>query len=306
MPFFASPVDGAQLHYVDYNPASSPGPFQTTSSTPKDYSSTNITLIFIHGWPMSHLMYEHLLLKLCENHRIRCIASDRRGFGKSEWNGKSTGDITYDTFAQDTAALLSSLDLSSFVIIAASMGCGESLLAHNSMPADMQSKCKGFIWLGPSLPFPLKTDSNPHAPSRELWNAILQGFRDDRVGFTKAAIGGVFGIPFNIGIEVASTILEKFTNIVNQADALALERCVQIITERDFTDDLKAIDGKPVKMLVIHGDNDQSMPASCSASLIPTYANQTKVKIYEKAAHGLYLTHAQQVTDDILAFVGGL
>lgn len=47
------------------------------------------------------------------------------------------------------------------------------------------------------------------------------------------------------------------------------------------------------------------MPAEASAALIPRYATQAQVKIYEKAAHGLYVTHADQVLEDILAFVFG-
>ncbi len=48
------------------------------------------------------------------------------------------------------------------------------------------------------------------------------------------------------------------------------------------------------------------MPAEASADLIPQLAKQVQVKIYEKAAHGLYLTHADQVLKDILAFVFGI
>jgi hypothetical protein len=33
--------------------------------------------------------------------------------------------------------------------------------------------------------------------------------------------------------------------------------------------------------------------------------SQAKVKIYEKAAHGMYLTHAEQVVEDLLAVVFG-
>ncbi len=35
---------------------------------------------------MSSQMFEHLLVPLCETHGFRCIAPDRRGFGKSEGN----------------------------------------------------------------------------------------------------------------------------------------------------------------------------------------------------------------------------
>ena len=43
-----------------------------------------------------------------------------------------------------------------------------------------------------------------------------------------------------------------------------------------------------------------------SANLIGEYVKQAEVNIYEKAAHGLYLTHAEQVLEGIIAFVSGL
>lgn len=47
------------------------------------------------------------------------------------------------------------------------------------------------------------------------------------------------------------------------------------------------------------------MPAESSANIIPTLATQAKVKIYKNAAHGLYLTHVDQVLEDIFAVVFG-
>ncbi|KIX07485.1 uncharacterized protein Z518_02138 [Rhinocladiella mackenziei CBS 650.93] len=306
MPFINSTYDGALLHYVDYAPASNPPRFQPTDDPAKDCSKSDIVLVFIHGWPMSHRMYEHLMLALSEIYGVRCVASDRRGFGKSEWNGHERKDITYDTFAQDTVDLIEHTKIGKFYFVAASMGCGETLLAYLKMRDDISQQCQGFVWLGASLPFPLQTEKNPLAPSRELWDMILNGFRQDRVGFTRAAVPGVFGIPFNIGIELSETVLQKFEWVVAQADSLALERCVQIITNRDFTEDLRKLDSRDVKILVIHGDNDQSMPAEATANLVPQLAKQAQVKVYEKAAHGLYLTHADKVLEDVLAFVFGI
>jgi non-heme chloroperoxidase len=257
MPFIHSSLDGTLLHYVDYRPVTNPPPFQTNYSPSAD-CNTDTALIFIHGWPMSHQMYEHLMVPLCENHRVRCIASDRRGFGKSDWSSATTTEVTYDTFAQDTIDIVHSAGPQRFLFVASSMGCGESLLAYLKMPADLQSRCLGFLWLGPSLPYPLATEANPSAPSRELWDMILAGFRQDRVGFTRTAMPGVFGIPFNIGVEVPETVLHRFEGLVAQADALALERCIQIITNKDLTEDLRMLDGRKVRLVVIHGDNDQS------------------------------------------------
>lgn len=258
MPFFNSSVDGTLLHYIDYRPAASPPRFQPKLEVTGGRGDSNVTLVFIHGWPMSHRMYENLMLPLCETHGVRCIASDRRGFGKSEWNTRESQDITYDTFAQDTIDLVEEAKVGAFCFVAASMGCGETLLAYLAMPDEVQKRCQGFIWMGPSLPFPLATETNPSAPSRELWDMILSGFRQDRTGFTRSGLPGVFGVSFDIGVEVPETVLQKFEVIVAQADALAIERCVQIITDKDFTEDLKKLDGKDVRLLVIHGDSDQS------------------------------------------------
>jgi pimeloyl-ACP methyl ester carboxylesterase len=206
---------------------------------------------------MSALMYEHLMLPLCETYRLRCIATDRRGFGKSEWSGDNTkGPITYNTLARDTADILEKLDLGDFVFVASSMGCGETVLTYNVLSGKTKQACRGFIWLGSALPYLVATEMNPKAPSRELWDTILTGFRQNRAGFVKASLPGVFGVPSGVALD--ESVLPRFEYIVNQADALAIERCIQIITTTDFAEDLRELGTmKDVKVLVIHGDTDQ-------------------------------------------------
>ncbi|ODH47337.1 hypothetical protein GX48_06571 [Paracoccidioides brasiliensis] len=114
----------------------------------------------------------------------RCIAPDRRGFGNSNWNGPEPGmeQIDYNVFAQDTAHLLEKLDIGPFIFVAASMGPGETLLAYERSEF-VRSNCMGFFWVGPALPFPLATPENPTAPSRELWDSMLEGFRKSRADY---------------------------------------------------------------------------------------------------------------------------
>ncbi|ETN45903.1 uncharacterized protein HMPREF1541_00084 [Cyphellophora europaea CBS 101466] len=323
MPYLSSPIDGARLVYSDYGPpppsdSSSANaelkPFQpsnTLTTTPLPTLAESFTLVFLHGWPMSSRMFTHLMLPLSQNHGIRCVAPDRRGFGKSEWGGISGEDkdtrqemtTTYDTFAADTRAVLQHAGIDgNWAFAAASMGCGEALLACEGLEEGLKERFKGFIWMGPSLPFPLQCESNPTAPPRELWDTILQGLRDDRVGFVREAIHGVFGTRADMGLGIVSRLPPYFEDIVKQADALAVERCTMIITGRDLSEELKKVDRR---VLVLHGDGDQGMPASASAHLIEKLVpvDLCEVKIYEKAAHGLYLTHAGQVMEDILRFV---
>lgn len=278
---------------------------------------------------MSHLMYSHLFLPLL-SHGIRIIALDRRGFGKSEYTGFTPITITYDTFAADTVSLLKELcdekhgGLGPFIFVGASMGCGETLLSYNLLQGKARDKCKGFIWLGPSLPYPLQTESNPTAPPRDLWDAILGGLRDDRYGFTRAAMPGIFGHKTVDGVIVKEETLQAFEGIVGMADPVAMERCIDIITTRDFRDDLKELSTQIGKgkgelgLLILHGDSDQGMlrsdvitymlicpgmPYEASSAIIKDLVPDADVRVYEKAAHGLYLTHKEQVLRDVLSFV---
>lgn len=139
MPSIASPVDSARISYTDYRPPKSTSPetkpfnpvnpLTTTATTPS--IPQNFTLFFIHGWPMSAEMYTPLMLAFSQNHHIRCVAPDRRGFGRSEWSGSTgTGEyVTYDTFAKDTLAVIEAARIEGpWAFVGASMGCGESLL----------------------------------------------------------------------------------------------------------------------------------------------------------------------------------
>lgn len=258
MPYLNSPEDGASLFYTDYRTTGYLAFRPNDEAISKNKSTT---LFFIHGWPMSGRMYDHLMVPLSQTYGIRCIASDRRGFGKSEWTGSKHIKITYETFARDTLAIVKSIpDLGSFVFVGSSMGCGEILLVYELMKQEgLENLVKGFIWMGPSLPYPMQTISNPLAPPQDLWNMIIDGFRQDRVGFVKVSIGGVFGTQH--GVEMSETAQEFFISLVHQADALAIERCCQILSNFDFTERLKSFGTckrTDLEILVLHGSKDQS------------------------------------------------
>ena len=259
MPFVNAPGDGATLFYIDYRP-SIYVPFHPDQDS--IIKNKEKTLFFLHGWPMSGRMYEHLMLPLSQTYGVRCIASDRRGFGKSAWQGPEAPlEVTYDTFAEDTFAIIKSIkDLGKFTFVASSMGCGESLLVYERMKKHgLDDQVQGFVWIGPSLPYPLRTESNPQAPPQDLWDMILNGFRQDRTAFVKASIGGVFGTQH--GIEMSETAQEFYVDIIKQADAIAIERCCQILSNYDFTEQLRTFGmSRPesLKVTVLHGAKDQS------------------------------------------------
>lgn len=135
MPTFPSPSDSAPLYYRTYTPSPSP-------SSP----THPLTLVLLHGWPMSSRMWEPLLLPLVETHRFRCVAPDRRGFGRSDWGG---GEVSWEVFVGDLVELLEGMGVEEFVFVGSSMGCTESLLAYQGSEF-VKERCKVC-----PFPFPL-------------------------------------------------------------------------------------------------------------------------------------------------------
>ena len=79
---------------------------------------TGKPIVFIHGWPVNHNMFEYQFTEL-PKHGYRCIGIDLRGFGDSDkpWEG-----YNYDTMADDVKAVLDTLNLQNVILVGFSMG----------------------------------------------------------------------------------------------------------------------------------------------------------------------------------------
>ncbi|CAI4212187.1 unnamed protein product [Parascedosporium putredinis] len=238
---------------------------------------------------------------LCETYNFRCIASDRRGFGSSHWNGPDTKKpVDWDTLLTDVISLLQHLEIQDFIFVAASMGCTESLLAYQSSKF-IEERCKGLVWLGAIMPFPLQTAEHPLSPSLELWDSIVGGLRDNRAAFVSESLPGVFAI--QAGNEIHPKTLEHFERIVAEADSLAVVKTVEIFNQPAEAAVKKLAESAvQIPILAIHGDADQGMPLEASAQIVKEMVPWVDLKVYEKAGHGLYLTHSGQLMEDLVSF----
>ena len=93
--------DGTQIYYKDWG-----------SGSP---------IVFSHGWPLSSDSWEAQMLFLASN-GFRCIAHDRRGHGRSSqpWAGNEM-----DTYADDLATVIDTLNLTNAFLVGFSTGGGE-------------------------------------------------------------------------------------------------------------------------------------------------------------------------------------
>src|SRR5262249_34523621 len=110
-------------------------------------------------------------------HGYRCIAHDRRGHGRSSqpWNGNEM-----DTYADDLAALVESLDLTNAIHVGHSTGGGE---VARYIGRHGTKRVAGAVLIGAVPPLMLKTAANPGGLPIEAFDQIRAGVLADRSQF---------------------------------------------------------------------------------------------------------------------------
>ena len=98
--FYVRSTDGIKIAVYDYNPFGEE------------------TVVLIHGWPLSHLMYEYQTELLCRQ-GYRVVTLDLRGFGNSD---TPAFGYSYDQMSQDIFQVIRRLKLKNFTLVGFSMG----------------------------------------------------------------------------------------------------------------------------------------------------------------------------------------
>lgn len=249
-------------------------------------------VVLIHGWPVSHAMWEYQLLAL-PAHGLRVVAYDRRGFGASSkpWEG-----YDYDTFADDLKAVLDELDLKDVTLVGFSMGGGE---IARYMSRHRGARVKKVAFISAVTPYLLKTADNPDGVDEGVFNGMVDGLKKDRPDFL-TTFGKQF---FNVGLlrhPVSDATLQWTQSLALPASPKATVDCVRAFSGTDFREDLKSI---KVPVLIVHGDADNTVPLKVSGARTAQMMPGAQYKVYDGAPHGLYITHKEELNRDLVAFV---
>ena len=117
----------------------------------------------------------------------RCIAHDRRGHGRSSqpWNGNDM-----DTYADDLAALVETLDLKDAIHVGHSTGGGEVARYIGRHGTKRVAKA---VLISAMPPLMLKTAANPGGLPIEVFDQIRAGVLADRSQFFKDLSAPFYG-----------------------------------------------------------------------------------------------------------------
>lgn len=268
-------TDGTNLFYKDWGP--------------KDAQP----IMFHHGWPLSADDWDNqMLFFLSEGYRV--IAHDRRGHGRSDQT--DTGN-DMDTYAADVAEIATELDLRDAIHIGHSTGGGE--VTRYAARAERGRVAKAVL-IAAIPPVMIRSEANPDGVPPEVFDSIREGVFTNRTQFFLDLPSGPFYGFNRDGAKVSQGLIQNWWRQGMAGGAKAHYDCIEVFSETDFTEDLKAI---TVPVLFVHGEDDQIVPIANSAYKAIKLVRDGTLKAYPGLSHGLFATHPEVINPDLLAFI---
>jgi len=249
-------------------------------------------IVLIHGYPLSGRAWDKQVpLLLDAGHRV--ITYDRRGFGYS--SQPSTG-YDYDSFASDLKMLLDELDLHEVTLVGHSMGTGEVTRYLGTYGSDRIARG---VLVSPIPPFLLEADDNPEGLPGSLFEGFVQSAKADTPAWMKGFLDNFYNMDQYAGELVSPEAFASSLDTALAASAIAAVACIPT-WETDFRGDLPKID---VPLLVIQGDADRILPFPKTGKRLPDLVD-CELVVIDGGPHAIAWTHADQVNDPLLQFIG--
>ena len=204
-----------------------------------------------------------------------------------------------DTYADDLAKLVKTLDLKKVIHIGHSTGGGEVARYIGRHGTKRVAKA---VLIGAVPPLMLKTKANPGGLPIEVFDGIRAASMADRSQFYKDLASGPFYGFNRPGAKISQGLIDSFWMQGMLSGHKNAIDCIKAFSETDFTADLKKF---KVPTLILHGDDDQIVPIGASALASAKLVKGATLKVYEGAPHGLTSTHKDRLNADLLEFIGG-
>jgi len=251
-------------------------------------------VVMTHGWPLSADSFDDLSMAIADA-GMRAISYDRRGFGRSDqpWTG-----YDYDTLSDDLADVLEQTGAHDATLLGFSMGGGE---VARYMSRHAGNQVKQAVLVSSTLPFRLKTDDNPDGVERAKFDETAAAIAQDRAAFWPPFFKNFFGVGM-VSHPVSDEVMAWACSMSMQASLKATLACAKAFSSTDFRGDLASF---TVPTLIIHGSDDKIVPIESSSRLTARAILHARFIEYEGAPHGLFASHKERFTADVLEFLRG-
>ncbi len=249
-------------------------------------------VVLIHGWPLSHRMWESQINALVAA-GYRVVAYDRRGFGES---GKPAGGYDYDTFASDLNDLMTTLDLRGATLAGFSMGGGEVARYIGRYGTD---RLKSVVIIESLAPSFARSADNPTGVDEAGVAGVQQAILNDRYAWLTGLLADFLNLDEYLGKRVSEETVRAAWAAGAEASPYATWACVSGWLD-DFSTDITRID---VPTLILHGTADRILPIDGQGRRLHAALPAARYVEIDGGPHVLCVTHAAEVNRELLAFL---
>ncbi len=206
--------------------------------------SGNHTIVFLHGWPGSHELFEYQFDQLAKK-GYRCIGIDQRGFGKSD---RPLTGYDYNTLADDVKCVLDTLELRDITLLGHSTG---GSIAVKYMGRHNGHRVSRLVLCAAAAPSLIKRPNFPYGQDKNMVLDIIHGTYTDRPQMLRDFGKKFFYQP------ISEALSDWFFSLGLVAAGWATAAIAETWIREVLFDDLESI---RVPTLIIHGIHDEVVP----------------------------------------------
>lgn len=245
-------------------------------------------VLFIHGWPLNHSMYEYQLNEL-PRYGIRCILMDLRGFGRSDrpWNGYS-----YDRMADDIYQVIETMRLRDIVLAGFSMGgaiCVRYMARHRG------HKVSKLMLFGAAAPVFTQHPDYLLGHTADYINGLIAKACSDR----PALVDEISKQFFHPSASISPPFQTWLRSLALEAAGHATIKCAESLRDEDCRADVKLIH---VPTAIFHGTEDRICPFPLAKEL-HQHLESSELIAFEHSGHGLFYEEKEKFNQELLQFV---
>jgi non-heme chloroperoxidase len=244
------------------------------------------TVLFIHGWPVNHKMFEYQFDQL-PKYEFRCIGMDLRGFGKSDrpWEGYS-----YNCLADDIRSVIKALNLKDITLLGFSMG---GAIAIRYMARHAGYGVSKLALVSAAAPVFTQRPDYPYSlPIAEVNQLILQTYTD------RPKMISDFGSKF-FASDVSREFRNWFNGLALEASGHATAMTAISLRDEDLRNDAQEIF---VPTGIFHGIYDQIVPFP-NAEITHQYIRDSMLIPFTCSGHGLFYDELDRFNHWLIQFL---
>ena len=249
----------------------------------------NKTVVFLHGWPGSHNLFEYQFDQLPKL-GYRCVGIDQRGFGLSD---KPWAGYDYNRLADDVLRVVLSMGLEDFALAGHSTGGAIAVRYMARLGGYGVSKLVLLVAAAPSL---IERPYYPYGLKKQAVLDIIRGTLTDRPAMLRDFGKMILLNP--VSEEMSRWILKLGLQAAGWSTAAVANTW---LGEEELFEDLERIH---VPTLILHGVNDQVCLFPLAKTQNKTIQNSRLVPI-EACGHFLFIDQRERVNSELTAFLQG-